>query len=167
MKITLTQKITPCLWFDQNAEAAAKFYVSLFKNSKIKHIQRYDPESSKAARMPEGTVLTVSFQLAGQEFTALNGGPIFKFTEAISLVINCANQREVDFYWQKLVSGGGRPSYCGWLKDKFGLSWQVVPTPALRMITDKDVAKSQRAMGALMKMRKIDLTKMRRAYAGK
>jgi predicted 3-demethylubiquinone-9 3-methyltransferase (glyoxalase superfamily) len=140
MKIKIPQKITPCLWFDRNAEQAVKFYVSLFKNSKIKHIQRYDQAGAEASGQPEGTVMTVSFQLAGQDFTALNGGPIFKFTEAISLVVNCKDQKEVNFYWKKMTSGGGRPSMCGWLKDKYGLSWQIVPTAALEMITDKDPA---------------------------
>jgi predicted 3-demethylubiquinone-9 3-methyltransferase (glyoxalase superfamily) len=166
MKIKIPQKITPCLWFDRNAEQAVKFYVSLFKNSKIKHIQRYDQAGAEASGQPEGTVMTVSFQLAGQDFTALNGGPIFKFTEAISLVVNCKDQKEVNFYWKKMTSGGGRPSMCGWLKDKYGLSWQIVPTAALEMITDTDPAKSLRVMSALMQMRKIDLQKLRRAYSG-
>jgi predicted 3-demethylubiquinone-9 3-methyltransferase (glyoxalase superfamily) len=166
MKIKIPQKITPCLWFDRNAEQAVKFYVSLFKNSKIKHVQRYDKAGAEASGQPEGTVMTVSFQLAGQDFTALNGGAIFKFTEAISLVVNCKDQKEVNFYWKKMTSGGGRPSMCGWLKDKYGLSWQIVPTAALEMITDKDPAKSLRVMSALMRMRKIDLEQLRRAYSG-
>lgn len=167
MKIKISQKISPCLWFDQQGEQAAKFYVSLFKNSRIKHIQRYNQAGAEASGQAEGTVMTVSFQLAGQDFLALNGGPHFKFTEAISLIIHCENQQEVDFYWRKLTAGGGQPSMCGWLKDKYGLSWQVIPTRALEMITDKDPGKAQRAMAAVMGMRKIDLKKVQRAHAGK
>lgn len=167
MKIKIAQKISPCLWFDQQGEQAAKFYVSVFKNSKIKHVQRYNRAGAEASGQPEGTVMTVSFQLAGQDFLALNGGPHFKFTEAISLIIHCASQQEVDFYWRKLTSGGGQPSMCGWLKDKYGLSWQVVPTRVLEMITDRNPEKALRAMAAVMEMRKIDLKKVARAHAGK
>lgn len=167
MKIKIPQKITPFLWFDDQAEPAAKFYVSLFKNSKIKEVARYGKSGAAGTGRKEGTVMTVSFQLAGQDFTAINGGPHFQFTEAISLVINCANQKEVDFYWEKLISGGGRPSQCGWLKDKYGLSWQVVPTEVIELLTDKDPAKSERAMAAVMGMSKLDLQTIRRAHAGK
>lgn len=167
MKIKISQKISPCLWFNDEGEAAAKFYVSLFKNSKIKHVQRYNRAGAEASGQREGTVMTVSFQLAGLDFLALNGGPMFKFTEAISLIIHCDSQKEVDFYWKKLTAGGGEPSMCGWLKDKYGLSWQVVPTAVLDMITDRNPDKALRAMGAVMGMRKIDLKKVRRAYVGK
>src|SRR5262245_49285699 len=122
-----TQKITTCLWFDSEGEEAAKFYVSIFKNSRIVGITHYDAESSKAAGRPEGSVLTVEFELDGQAFMALNGGPVFKFTEAISLVVNCESQKEVDYYWEKLTAGGQEVE-CGWLKDRYGLSWQIVPT---------------------------------------
>ena len=167
MKINITQKITPFLWFDHQAEQAAKFYVPLFKNSKIKGVFRYNEAGAAGSGQPEGSVMTVSFQLAGQDFTALNGGPHFKFTEAISLVVNCATQKEVDYYWAKLSSGGDRKSQCGWLKDKYGLSWQIVPTAAIEMLTSKDPAKSQRVMAAIMGMTKIDLKTLQRAFAGK
>src|SRR5215510_14339603 len=121
------QKITPFLWFNDNAEAAAKFYTSIFKKSKLGTVARYDEAGEKVTGRPAGSVMTVDFQIEGQEFIALNGGPEFKFTEAISLVVNCRTQREVDYYWKKLTSGGGREVQCGWLKDKFGLSWQIVP----------------------------------------
>jgi len=156
------QKITPFLWFDNNAEDAVKFYVSIFKNSKIGKVARY----GKAGPGPEGKVMTVSFELAGQEFIALNGGPRFKFTEAISLVVNCENQKEVDEYWEKL-SAGGEKIQCGWLKDKFGLSWQVVPTAMEKMMSDPDPAKSQRVMKAMLQMKKLDIAGLKRAYEGK
>jgi len=156
------QKITPFLWFDNNAEDAVKFYVSMFKNSKIGKVARY----GKAGPGPEGKVMTVSFELAGQEFIALNGGPRFKFTEAISLVVNCENQKEVDEYWEKL-SAGGEKIQCGWLKDKFGLSWQVVPTAMEKMMSDPDPAKSQRVMKAMLQMVKLDIATLKRAYEGK
>jgi len=156
------QKITPFLWFDNNAEDAVKFYVSMFKNSKIGKIARY----GKAGPGREGTVMTVAFELAGQEFIALNGGPRFKFTEAISLVVNCENQKEVDEYWEKL-SAGGEKIQCGWLKDKFGLSWQVVPTAMEKMMSDPDPAKSQRVMKAMLQMVKLDIATLKRAYEGK
>lgn len=167
MKIKIPRKITPFLWFDDQAEQAAKFYVSLFKNSKITGVSRYDEAGASGTGRPVGSVMTVTFRLAGQEFTALNGGPHFKFTEAISLVVNCADQKEVDFYWKKLTAAGGRPSQCGWLKDKYGLSWQIVPVEAIKLLTDKDPAKSRRVMAAVMGMTKIDLKAIRRAYAGK
>jgi predicted 3-demethylubiquinone-9 3-methyltransferase (glyoxalase superfamily) len=159
------QKITPFLWFDDKAEEAAKFYVSLFKNSKIGGITRYDEAGSKAAGRPKGTVMTVEFQLEGQEFTAINGGPHFKFTEAVSFVVNCETQEEVDKFWEKL-SEGGQKSQCGWLKDKYGLSWQVVPTVLLEMLKDKDPAKSKRVMEAMLQMHKIDIQALKRAYEG-
>jgi predicted 3-demethylubiquinone-9 3-methyltransferase (glyoxalase superfamily) len=156
------QKITPFLWFDKNAEDAAKFYTSVFKNSKIGKIARY----GDAGPGPKGTVMTVEFELNGQQFVALNGGPEFKFTEAISFVVNCESQEEIDYFWGKLTAGG-QEVQCGWLKDKFGLSWQIVPTAMPKMLTDPDPAKSQRVMKAMLKMIKIDLPTLQRAYDGK
>ncbi len=157
------QKITPFLWFDDKAEEAARFYTSIFKNSKIGTVARYDEEGANAARRPKGTVMTVSFQLEGQEFVALNGGPVFKFTEAISLLVNCKTQDEVDELWDKL-SEGGEKGQCGWLKDKFGLSWQIVPTMLSEMLNDKDAEKSKRVMKAMLQMGKIDTKTLRQAY---
>jgi predicted 3-demethylubiquinone-9 3-methyltransferase (glyoxalase superfamily) len=160
------QKITPFLWFDDQAEEAAKFYASIFKNSKVGKIARYDEAGAKAAGRPAGSVMTVKFQLEGQDFTALNGGPEFKFTEAVSFVVNCETQAEVDYYWQKLTAGG-KEVFCGWLRDKFGLSWQIVPTILPELISDKDPAKSQRVMEAMLKMVKLDIKALKDAYAGK
>jgi len=157
------QKITPFLWFDNNAEQAAEFYVSVFKNSKILNVSRY----GDAGPGPKGSVMVVNFQLAGQEFTALNGGPLFKFSEAFSLVVNCENQKELDEYWSKLTSGGGQESQCGWLKDKFGFSWQIVPTELGTLISGKDPAKANRVMQALLQMKKLDIAKLRLAAEGK
>jgi predicted 3-demethylubiquinone-9 3-methyltransferase (glyoxalase superfamily) len=162
----ITQRITPCLWFDSQAEEAAKFYTSIFKNSNIDGMTHYDEESSKAAGRPKGSVLTVDFQLEGQRFMALNGGPAFKFTEAVSFVINCETQKEVDYFWEKLTAGGQEVE-CGWLKDKFGLSWQVVPTIMIEMLKDRDTQKAQRAMAAMLKMKKLDIAELERAYQGK
>ncbi len=156
------QKITPFLWFDNNAEQAAEFYVSIFKNSKILNVSRY----GDAGPGPKGSVMVVNFQLAGQEFTALNGGPLFKFSEAFSLVVNCENQQELDEYWSKLTSGGGQESQCGWLKDKFGLSWQIVPTELGKLMSAKDPAKANRVMQALLQMKKLDIAKLQRAAEG-
>ena len=153
------QKITPFLWFDDKAEDAANFYVSIFKNSKIGAISRY----GDAGPGPKGSVMVVSFQLDGQEFTALNGGPQFKFTEAISLVVNCETQEEIDDYWEKL-SAGGRKDQCGWLKDKYGLSWQIVPT-ALGRLVSGGPEKSNRVMQALLRMTKLDLKQLEEAAA--
>ena len=162
------QRITPCLWFDRQAEDAAKLYTSIFPNSRIGTISRYSEAGREVHGMEPGTVLTVAFDLDGQSFTALNGGPIFKFTEALSLQINCETQAEVDHYWNALGAGGEpRAQQCGWLKDKFGLSWQVVPTVLPRLMTDPDPAKSQRVMTALMQMKKLDIAALERAYAGK
>lgn len=157
------QKITPFLWFDSNAEEAVNLYTSIFKNSKIKSITRYGDEAAEAAGRPKGTVMTVSFQLEGQEFIALNGGPHFKFTEAISLLVNCETQEEVDGLWEKL-SDGGEKGQCGWLKDKFGLSWQIVPRILGEMLQDKDAEKSKRVMKAMLQMKKIDIAGLKRAY---
>jgi predicted 3-demethylubiquinone-9 3-methyltransferase (glyoxalase superfamily) len=154
------QKITPCLWFDGNAEEAMNLYFSVFKDSKIISITRWGKEGPG----PEGSVLVAKFQLAGQDFIALNGGPQYKFTEAISLTVDCATQQEVDEYWEKLTADGGEPGPCGWLKDKFGLSWQIVPSVLVEMLQDKDPDKSARVMGAMMQMKKIDIQKLEQAY---
>jgi len=156
------QTITPFLWFDDKAEEAVKFYVSLFKNSKIGRITRYGAEGAEVSGRPKGTVMTVTFQLDGQEFMALNGGPHFKFTEAISLLVNCKTQEEVDELWEKL-SAGGEKGQCGWLKDKYGLSWQIVPTVLGEMLNDKDAEKSKRVMNALLKMNKIEIKTLKQA----
>ncbi|MGI8735420.1 MAG: VOC family protein [Pyrinomonadaceae bacterium] len=160
------QKITPFLWYDNNAEEAANYYVSVFKNSGINGITRYEEEGSKAAGRPAGTVMTVEFQIEGQEFLALNGGPHFKFTEAVSFVVNCESQEEVDYFWEKL-SESGQTSQCGWLKDKFGLSWQVTPTILGDLFQDKDPEKSKRVMKAMLQMTKLDIQALRDAAQGK
>ena len=160
------QKITPFLWFDSNAEEAVNFYVSIFKNSKVGKVTRYNEASSKAAGRPEGSVMTMEFQLEGQNFTAINGGPHFKFTEAISFVVDCETQQEVDYFWNKLTADGGQESQCAWLKDKYGLSWQIVPRVLIEMIGDKDPQKAQRVMEAMLQMKKIDIATLQRAYDG-
>ena len=157
------QKIAPFLWFDNQAEDAVKFYVSIFRNSKIGSITRYEEEAAKASGRPKGSVMTVAFELAGQEFVALNGGPLFKFSEAISFVVNCETQEEVDHFWEKL-SAGGQEVQCGWLKDRFGVSWQVVPTVLGEMLQDKDREKSKRVMAAMLKMKKINIEALKKAY---
>jgi predicted 3-demethylubiquinone-9 3-methyltransferase (glyoxalase superfamily) len=157
------QKITPCLWFDDQAEEAVKFYASIFKNSKIKSITNYSEDAAKVSGRPKGSVLTVAFQLAGQEFLALNGGPIFKFTEAVSFIVNCETQAEVDRLWESL-SEGGEKGQCGWLKDKYGLSWQIVPTVLSKMLQDKDARKSERVMSALLQMKKLDIKRLEQAF---
>jgi len=156
------QKITPFLWFDNQAEEAAKFYVSIFKNSKIVGVTRY----GEAGPGPQGRVMTVTFVLGGQEFIALNGGPHFKFTEAVSFVVNCTSQEEVDYFWEKLLEGGGKESQCGWLKDKYGLSWQITPTVLPELLQDKDPEKANRVMQAMLKMVKIDIETLKRAAEG-
>ena len=156
------QKITPFLWFDNNAEEAAQFYTSVFKNSRILSVSRY----GDAGPGPKGSVMVVSFQLEGQQFTALNGGPLFKFSEAFSFVVSCENQQEIDYYWNKLTSGGGQESQCGWLKDKFGFSWQIVPTALGKLMTDKDPKKANRVMQALLQMKKLDLATLEQAAEG-
>lgn len=161
------QKITPCLWFDNQAEDAARFYTSIFKNSKLGRISRYGKEGHEIHKKPEGAVMVVEFEINGQTFTALNGGPQFKFNEAISLQVHCDTQEEIDYYWQKLSEGGDpRSQQCGWLKDKFGLSWQVVPAIIGELMTDPNTAKSERVMKAVMQMKKIDLAEIKRAYNG-
>ena len=157
---------TTCLWFDHEAEEAANFYTSIFKNSKINSISRYNDSVADAAGRPKGSVMTVVFELDGQEFMGLNGGPIFKFSEAISIMVNCKTQEEIDEYWDKL-SAGGQEVECGWLKDKFGLSWQIVPTAFGEMMQDKDPVKTGRMMGALLQMKKLDIQKLQDAFDGK
>jgi predicted 3-demethylubiquinone-9 3-methyltransferase (glyoxalase superfamily) len=157
------QTITPHLWFDNNAEEAVKFYTSIFKNSKIIHVARYGEAGAKASGRPKGTVMTVTFELEGQQFMALNGGPVFAFSPAISFMVNCETQQEVDELWEKL-SEGGEKGQCGWLKDKFGVSWQIVPTALGQMMQDKDARKSERVMKALLQMTKIDIEGLKRAY---
>jgi predicted 3-demethylubiquinone-9 3-methyltransferase (glyoxalase superfamily) len=157
------QKITPFLWFDDKAEEAATFYTSVFKNSKIVNIARYGDAGAEVAGRPKGTVMTVAFQLEGQEFVALNGGPQFKFTEAVSFVVNCQTQEEVDEYWEKL-SDGGQEVQCGWLKDKYSLSWQIVPTILSEMLNDPDPKKAERVMKAMLQMKKIDIKGLKQAY---
>jgi predicted 3-demethylubiquinone-9 3-methyltransferase (glyoxalase superfamily) len=163
---SIAQKIIPFLWFDNQAEEAAKFYTASFKRSKIARITRYDKAAEKAAGRPAGSVMTVQFQLEGQDFVALNGGPHFKFTEAISFVVSCATQAEVDKFWKRL-STGGKKSQCGWLKDKYGVSWQIVPAILGELLSDKDTAKSQRVMQAMLKMAKPDIKKLKQAARDK
>jgi len=157
------KKITPFLWFDDKAEEAVKFYVSVFKNAKIGSIARYSEEAAVASGRPAGSVMTVSFKLNGQEFTALNGGPQFTFTPAISFVVNCETQQEIDKLWEKL-SAGGEKSVCGWLKDKYGVSWQIVPAVLGKMMQGKDAERSKRVMQAQLKMTKLDIKILKRAY---
>ncbi|MEO7969921.1 MAG: VOC family protein [bacterium] len=160
------QKITPFLWFDNNAEEAVNFYVSLFKNSKVGKTTKYHGASAQAAGRPEGSLMTAEFQLEGQNFVAINAGPHFKFTEAISFVVDCESQAEVDYFWEKLTAAGGQESQCGWLKDKYGLSWQITPRVLIEMIGDKDPQKAQRVMAAMLQMKKIDTATLQRAYGG-
>jgi len=157
------QKITPCLWFDDNAVDAANFYVSVFRNSKIGNVARYGEAGAEVSGKPKGTVMTVAFELDGREFIALNGGPQFKFSEAISFVVSCETQKEIDDLWEKL-SDGGEKVECGWLKDRYGISWQIVPAVLGEMMTDPDPIRSQRVMQALLKMKKIDMAELKRAY---
>jgi predicted 3-demethylubiquinone-9 3-methyltransferase (glyoxalase superfamily) len=160
-------KITPCLWFDDQAEAAAAFYCDIFPNSRITAVSHYGEVGQEIHGRTPGSVMTVAFELDGQPFTALNGGPTFTFNEAISFQINCESQQEVDFYWEKLSQGGPvEAQICGWLKDKFGVSWQVVPTVLIEMLLDKDKAKSGRTMAALLQMKKLDIAELKRAYSG-
>jgi predicted 3-demethylubiquinone-9 3-methyltransferase (glyoxalase superfamily) len=162
------QKITPCLWFDNQAEDAAKFYTSIFKNSGIGKTSRYGKEGFEIHHRPEGSAMMVSFRLEGQEFTALNGGPVFKFNEAISFIVSCATQGEIDEYWEKLGKGGDpKAQQCGWLKDKFGLSWQIVPAALADLMSSGDAAQTGRVMKALLQMKKLDLAELKRAYEGK
>ena len=161
------QKIVPCLWFDHQAEEAARYYVSIFKNSRIRDVTRYGNAGFEIHRRPAGSVMTVVFELDGHSFTALNAGPAFTFNEAISFQVECATQDEIDYYWDKLSAGGDPGAQqCGWLKDKFGVSWQVVPAEAIALFMDPDPAKAGRAMDALLKMKKLDIAALKRAHAG-
>lgn len=159
------QRISPCLWFDDQAEEAAKFYTAVFKNSRIVKISRYGEAGREIHGRPPGSVMVVAFELEGQAFMALNGGPAFKFNEAISFQISCETQKEVDYYWEKLSEGGDKNAQqCGWLKDKYDLSWQVVPTVLPQMISDPDTKKSQRTFEAMLQMKKLDIDQLQRAY---
>lgn len=160
------QKIIPNLWFDKEAEEAARFYVSIFKNSKLGRISRYGKEGFEVHHMPEETVMTAEFEIEGQQFLALNGGPIFKFNEAISFIVNCADQEEVDALSAKLTAGGGEQGPCGWLKDKYGLSWQIVPTILNELLQDADPIKAGRVMNAMLQMKKIDIAALKKAAEG-
>lgn len=163
----MIQKITTCLWFDDQAEEAVGFYTAIFRNSTILNIARYGEAGHEFHGKPVGTVMTVAFELDGQVFTALNGGPVFRFNEAISLQVNCETQDEVDYYWRELSDGGDENAQkCGWLKDRYGVSWQIVPTVVPGMLSGPDDEKSQRAMKALLQMKKIDIQEIKRAYAG-
>ena len=162
---TSIQKITPFLWFDTQAEEAAQFYVSVFKNSMITDVLRYGEAGHEIHGRPAGSVMTVDFELDGQPFTALNGGPVFSFNEAVSLQVFCDSQAEVDYFWERLSEGGDkRAQQCGWLKDRYGVSWQVIPVELLEMIRDPDDEKSQRATAAMLRMKKIEIEEIRRAY---
>lgn len=165
--MSTVQRISPCLWFDSEAEEAAGFYTRIFKNSRIVTITRYGKAGFETHHRPAGSVMVVVFELDRQEFTALNGGPLFKFNEAISFQVNCETQDEIDYYWQKLSAGGDpKAQQCGWLKDKYGLSWQVVPTMMAELFKDENSAKSQRAMQAMLKMKKLDIAELKKAAAG-
>lgn len=157
------QRITPCLWFDDQAEEAAKFYVSIFKSSKLGSITRYGEAGAEGSGRPKGSVMTVTFEIAGQEFVALNGGPLFKFTEAVSFMVKCETQKDIDEMWEKL-SHGGEEGPCGWLKDKYGLSWQIVVPEWEKMLRDKDPKKSERVMAAILQMKKPDMHRIQQAY---
>jgi predicted 3-demethylubiquinone-9 3-methyltransferase (glyoxalase superfamily) len=158
-------RITPCLWFDNQAEEAARFYTTVFKNSRIVSTTRYGEAGHEIHKKPAGSVLTVTFELDGQPFTALNGGPVFKFNEAISFQIHCESQEEIDYYWEKLSEGGDEKAQaCGWLKDRYGVSWQVVPTALSAMLNDPDTQKTESVMKALLQMKKLDIGKLREAY---
>ena len=158
--------ITPCLWFDDHAEEAVSFYTSIFKHSKIGRVSRYGEEGAKASGRPAGTVMTLEFQLDGRVFVALNGGPVFRFNEAISFQVYCKTQEEVDHYWDRLSNGGDvQAQQCGWLKDKYGVSWQIVPSVLIEMLQDKDPAKTNRVMNAVVQMKKIDIKRLEQAYA--
>ena len=161
------QKITPCLWFNDQAEEAARFYTSVFKNSRINSISRYGKVGQEIHGRTPGSVMVVAFELDGQSFTALNGGPLFKLSEAVSFQVSCESQAEVDYFWDALSAGGDPAAQaCGWLKDRFGASWQVVPSVLPQLLADAESEKSQRAMAALMQMTKLDIAALQRAYAG-
>ena len=160
----LQQRITPCLWFDNQAEAAANYYTGIFKNSKIKKISRYTEAGRDTHHRPPGSVMTVEFELDGQQFTALNGGPEFTFNEAVSFQIHCQTQEEIDYFWERLTPGGDpKAQVCGWLKDRYGVSWQVFPDRLPQLLADDDREKAARVMNAMLKMKKIDLNEIERA----
>jgi len=162
------KKISPCLWFDSQAEEAARYYVSIFERSEILRISRYTEAGKEVHGRPPGSVLTVEFQLAGHPFTALNGGPMFTFNEAISLQVHCEKQEQIDYFWSKLSAGGAeKAQQCGWLKDRYGVSWQIVPVQLVDMLGDRDTEKASRVMNAMMPMKKLDLAALERAYAGR
>ena len=160
----MMQRITPCLWFDDKAEEAARFYVSIFKNSKLGHITRYGEAGAEVSGRPKGSVMTVTFEIEGQEFVALNGGPLFKLSEAISFMVKCETQQEIDEMWEKL-SQGGEKGQCGWLKDKYGLSWQIVVPMLDEMLQDPDPEKTNRVMQAILQMDKLDIKSLKQAYS--
>jgi predicted 3-demethylubiquinone-9 3-methyltransferase (glyoxalase superfamily) len=161
------QKIMPNLWFDSEAEEAARFYTSIFKNSHVGAITRYDPETSRVANRPEGSVMTVAFELDGVPFLGLNGGPLFQFNESISFIVNCKDQEEIDYFWDRLTGGGGQPGQCGWLKDRFGVSWQIVPANMTEIMAAGGEEGQRRLMTALLQMTKLDIAALQRAYEGK
>lgn len=166
--MTISGRISPCLWFADEAEEAARFYTGIFRNSAIKTITRYGTAGFEVHQRPAGSVMTVVFELDGQSFTALNGGPVFKFNEAVSFQVMCATQDEIDYYWEKLSAGGDpQAQQCGWLKDRYGLSWQVVPDSMEELFKDENTARTQRAMEAMLRMKKIDIAELRRAYEGR
>lgn len=165
--MAITQRIHPCLWFDDQSEEAARFYTGIFKNSRIVSMTRYGAAGFEIHRRPAGSVMTVEFELEGQPFTALNGGPLFKFNEAISFEVYCESQEEIDYYWDKLTAGGDpKAQQCGWLKDRYGVSWQVVPTGMAEMMKDPASPGAQRAMEAVLRMKKLDIAELKKAYAG-
>lgn len=161
------QRITPCLWFDTEGEEAARFYVSIFPNSEIGAISRYSKEGFEIHGKPAGMAMTVAFKLDGQDFTALNGGPQFKFNEAISFQVPCETQEEIDYYWSRLTEGGGEEGPCGWLKDRFGVSWQIFPAALSKMLADPDAKKVERVTKAFLQMRKFDVAKLKAAFEGR
>ena len=166
--MAITQRISPCLWFAEEAEEAARFYTGIFRHSRIRAVTRYGTAGFETHRRPAGTVMTVEFELDGQAFTALNGGPAFTFNEAISLQVHCATQDEIDYYWDKLGAGGDpKAQQCGWLKDRYGLSWQIVPAGMEELFMDEKSPGAQRAMEAMLEMKKLDIAKLRRAHEGK
>jgi predicted 3-demethylubiquinone-9 3-methyltransferase (glyoxalase superfamily) len=165
--MVLKQRIRPCLWFDDQAEQAANFYVGIFEKSRIVLVTRYGKAGLEVHQRPAGSVMTVEFEIENQRFTALNGGPIFKFNEAVSFEIHCETQDEIDYYWEKLTPGGDpKAQVCGWLKDRYGVSWQVVPTKLQKMLTDEKSEKSQRAFAAMLEMKKLDIAALEKAYRG-
>ena len=165
--MAMTQRIRPCLWFDDQAEEAARFYTRVFRNSRIVRIARYGEAGVEIHGRPAGSVMTVEFEIDGQPFTALNGGPVFTFNEAISLEVHCDTQEEIDYYWTELSAGGDpRAQQCGWLKDRFGVSWQVVPSMLAALVTDPESERSQRAFAAMLQMKKLDIAALQRAYDG-